>query len=165
MPVPPAPNRPSFGSGYPSEPVVEHIMAQPGVQRVPSAKLSLFIRRALIPTDLCAALIDRIDAKRRPSTIADANGDPTFRTSETCELDPADPLVARLVDSIAELSGIPADRVRVVLTAHVPLRCRIARPSVVIAANEHDIELGESRTPLYERLACGVPCGELRRSS
>ena len=92
MQTPPAPARISLGSGYPSEPVVDHIMAQPGVQRVPSPKLSLFIRRALVPADLCAALIERIDARRRPSTIADANGDPTFRTSETCDLDPADPV-------------------------------------------------------------------------
>ncbi len=87
---PPAPGE-TLGSGYPAAPVIDHIMARPGVQRVPSAKLSLFIQRGLVPPDLCATLIERIDAKRRPSTIADPNGDDAFRTSETCDLDPADP--------------------------------------------------------------------------
>ncbi len=54
----------------------------------------------------CARFIERIDAGRRPSTIADANGDPTFRTSETCDLDYADPLVAALDQRLSALSGI-----------------------------------------------------------
>ncbi|KQM41093.1 prolyl hydroxylase family protein [Sphingomonas sp. Leaf10] len=103
---PPAPACPNLGSGFPSEPVVDHIMTRPGVQRVPSAKLSLFIRRALIPSDLCAALIERIDAKRRPSTIADANGDPTFRTSETCDLDSSDPVTAAAEALILDFCGL-----------------------------------------------------------
>ncbi|MEP9401187.1 2OG-Fe(II) oxygenase [Sphingomonas sp. VNH70] len=101
-----APSRPVLGSGYPARAVVDHILAQGGVQRVPSAKLSLFIRRAAVPADLCAALIERIDAKRRPSTIADANGDPTFRTSETCDLDPADPVVAAVESLILDFCGL-----------------------------------------------------------
>ena len=50
-----------------------------------------------------------IDTGRRPSTVADDLGDAYFRTSETCELDPADPLVSKLAGKIAELTGIPAD--------------------------------------------------------
>ncbi|KQN03934.1 MULTISPECIES: prolyl hydroxylase family protein [unclassified Sphingomonas] len=101
----PAP-RPGFGSGFPAEPVIDHMLAQAGVQRVPSPKLTLFIRRAMVPPELCAALIERIDAKRRPSTIADANGDPTFRTSETCDLDSSDPVVAAAEALIHGFSGL-----------------------------------------------------------
>lgn len=97
---------PNLGSGFPPEPVVAHIMTQPGVQRVPSTKLTLFVRRQLIPADLCAMLIDRIDTNRRPSTVSDFNGDAAFRTSETCDLDSADPVVAAAEALIYRFCGL-----------------------------------------------------------
>jgi prolyl 4-hydroxylase len=95
-----------FGSGHPSEPVVEHILRQPGVQRVPSLKVAMFIVKNFIQPETCRDLIEQIDARRRPSTIADANGDYAFRTSETCDLDPQDPLVIELKARIVALTGI-----------------------------------------------------------
>jgi prolyl 4-hydroxylase len=95
-----------FGSGHPSEPVVEHILRQPGVQRVPSPKVAMFIVKNFIQPEICRDLIEQIDARRRPSTIADANGDYAFRTSETCDLDPQDPLVIELKARIVALTGI-----------------------------------------------------------
>ena len=59
------------------------IGAHPRVQRVPNKELTLFILRDFLSPADCTALIERIDAQRRPSTIADANGDGYFRTSET----------------------------------------------------------------------------------
>lgn len=82
------------------------IAAQPRVQRVPSRDLTLFIRRAFLDADECAALIERIEAGRRPSTIADANGDGAFRTSETCDLDKADPIVEAIDRKLAAFAGI-----------------------------------------------------------
>ncbi|MGH6616169.1 prolyl hydroxylase family protein [Sphingomonas sp.] len=96
----------NFGSGHPSEAMVEHLGAQPGVQRVPSPKLTLFLRRGFLSPDLCAALIDRIEAQRRPSTISDSNGDAAFRTSETCDLDSADPVVAEVDALIMAFTGL-----------------------------------------------------------
>ncbi|MGN6375208.1 MAG: prolyl hydroxylase family protein [Sphingomonas sp.] len=96
----------TFGSGYPSEPVVEHILSQSGVQKVPSAKLTLFLRREFLDEALCAALIERIDTNRRPSTVSDYNGDAAFRTSETCDLDNSDPIVAAVEDRIAAFTGL-----------------------------------------------------------
>jgi prolyl 4-hydroxylase len=43
----------------------------PGVQRVPTPELDLFIVKRFLDADLCQQLIERIDAKRRPSEIAD----------------------------------------------------------------------------------------------
>jgi prolyl 4-hydroxylase len=83
-----------------------HLLAAPGIQRVPNARLGLFILRGFLDETECAALIERIDAQRRPSTIADDNGDDSFRTSETCDLDPAEPEVAALDAKLAALSGI-----------------------------------------------------------
>jgi prolyl 4-hydroxylase len=97
---------PNLGSGHPSEPVVAHIMAQPGVQRVPSPKLTLFIRKNFLDAELCRALIARIDANRRPSEIADPNGDYAFRTSETCDLDGSDPVVIEVDRRITLFTGL-----------------------------------------------------------
>jgi prolyl 4-hydroxylase len=79
---------------------------QPGVQRVPSPKLDLFIRRAFLSPEECAPLVAMIEAQRRPSTIADDLGDPAFRTSETCDLAATDPHVALLDARITALTGL-----------------------------------------------------------
>ncbi|WP_448500727.1 prolyl hydroxylase family protein [Sphingomonas sp.] len=98
--------RVNLGSGFPAEPVVAHIGSQDGVQKAPSPKLTLFLRRGFLAPDLCAQLCDRIDVDRRPSTIADPNGDAMFRTSETCDLDPADPLTIEVERRLTEFSGL-----------------------------------------------------------
>ena len=82
------------------------IGAHPRIQRAPSRDLTLFIQRDFLSADDCAALIARIDAHRRPSTIADANGDGYFRTSETCDLDHGDPFVAAIDARLATFAGI-----------------------------------------------------------
>ncbi|WP_315765015.1 2OG-Fe(II) oxygenase [Sphingomonas sp. Y38-1Y] len=96
----------NLGSGHPSEPVVAHIAAQPGVQKLPNPKLTLFIAKGFLDAAHCAELIALIDRDRRPSTLADANGDNAFRTSETCDLDAAEPAVERLEAAIAAFSGL-----------------------------------------------------------
>jgi prolyl 4-hydroxylase len=76
------------------------------VQRVPNPKLDLFVVRGFLDTATCSALIERIDLNRRPSTIADDSGIENYRTSETCDLDPADPVVAEVDRKICDLLGI-----------------------------------------------------------
>jgi prolyl 4-hydroxylase len=66
----------------------------------------MFIGKNFLEPELCQLLIRKIDAERRPSTIADANGDYSFRTSETCDLAASDPLVIELDRRITELTGI-----------------------------------------------------------
>jgi prolyl 4-hydroxylase len=85
---------------------IAHLLARPGIQRVPDARLALFILRDFLDEAECAALVARIEAQRRPSTIADPNGDTYFRTSETCDLSDHDPAVAALDARLAALSGI-----------------------------------------------------------
>ena len=77
------------------------------MQRVPSPRLELFIVRDFLDPAECAALIERIDSKRRPSAIADDVGIAAFRTSETCDLDWSDPIVAEVDARIADLLGLP----------------------------------------------------------
>ena len=76
------------------------------MQQVPSAKLDLFIVKGFLDRETCAALVERIDARRRPSEIADDIGIEKYRTSETCDLDWRDPLVADVDRNIADLLGL-----------------------------------------------------------
>lgn len=78
-----------------------------GVQRVPTPKLELFVVRGFLDQEACTALIERIDANRRPSQIADDQGIASFRTSETCDLDHSEPLVGAVDEAIAALLGLP----------------------------------------------------------
>jgi len=81
----------------------------PGVQRVPAHELELYIARNFLDSETCAGLIERIDDRRRPSEIADDVGVANFRTSETCDLDWRDPLVAEVDRKIGDLLGLPLD--------------------------------------------------------
>ena len=85
------------------------LAAASGVQRVPTRELELFIVRDFLDPETCAALIERIDERRRPSEIADDVGIANFRTSETCDLDWRDPPVGQVDAKIAALLGLPLD--------------------------------------------------------
>ena len=82
------------------------LAATPGVQRVPTRELELFIFRRFLDPETCAALMEQIDALRRPSEIADDIGVADFRTSETCDLDGQDPVVGEVDRRIADLLGL-----------------------------------------------------------
>jgi prolyl 4-hydroxylase len=90
----------------PGESSAEILSQAPGLQRAPFPKLELFQLKRFLPPDLCCELIGLIDAGRRPSTIADANGDHYFRTSETCDLAPSEPAVLDLEARFLALNGI-----------------------------------------------------------
>lgn len=82
------------------------IAAAAGVQKTPTPKLDLFVKRAFLSPGECARIIALIDAKRRPSTVSVDSGDSLFRTSETCDFDIGDPDIAALDRKIVELTGL-----------------------------------------------------------
>lgn len=86
--------------------ITDHILSQGQVQKIPGGKLTLFVRRAFLPPALCAELVARIDAVRRPSTLADGNGHAAYRTSETGDLAADDPVVQETEARIAALTGL-----------------------------------------------------------
>lgn len=89
-----------------NESVAQRLAAQAAIQRLPTPKAEVFQHKRFAPPGLCADLIALIERDRRPSTIADDNGDPVFRTSETCDL-PADlPAVQQIEAMLTALSGI-----------------------------------------------------------
>lgn len=89
-----------------SDSVAMRLAQRDGLQRVPHPRIELFQARDFVPAPLRAELVRLIDQDRRPSTIADANGDDYFRTSETCDLSPAEPAVRELEEMLHALSGI-----------------------------------------------------------
>lgn len=92
--------------GNSGESSVEQLLSWPSLQRIPTDRLEIFQLRNFLDADLCSSLIDLIDLGRRPSTIADDNGDQYFRTSQTCDLASADPIVAELERRLFALSAI-----------------------------------------------------------
>ena len=84
----------------------EKLAATAGAQRVPAKEVELFILRDFLDAATCTALIEQIDAKRRPSEIADDIGIAHFRTSETCDLDWRDALVGEVDRKIANVLGL-----------------------------------------------------------
>ena len=77
-----------------------------GMQRFPSSRLELFVKRDFLDTAQCDALIALIEAEHRPSTVANYNGDDVFRTSSTCDLPPDVPAVTALARKLCDISGI-----------------------------------------------------------
>lgn len=107
----------------------------PGVQRVPSRALDLFIVRRFLEPDVCAELIERIDSRRRPSEIVDDLGIANFRTSETCDLDLRDPVVAKVDAGIGALLGLD-------LAASEPLQGQRYAPGQEFRAHTDTFEPG-----------------------
>lgn len=84
----------------------DRLATLPGVQRVPTREVELFIVRRFLDPEICTVLIERIDAGRRPSEISDDIGIAKFRTSETCDLDRRETVVSEVERRIAELLGL-----------------------------------------------------------
>lgn len=83
------------------------LLSHPRVQQVPDPRIELFVVRDFLPQAACGALIELIDRERRPSTVTDPNGDPFFRTSESCDLASASsPLITALDAVLSAFSGI-----------------------------------------------------------
>ena len=90
----------------PGETSAEILKAHPAMRQVPTPRAELFTMPGFLRRDVCEDLMRLIDHNRRPSTIADPNGDNYFRTSETCDLDPAEPSVMALEKLLFELNRI-----------------------------------------------------------
>lgn len=89
-----------------NEASADRLLTLPGMMRVPTPRLEMFMLRGFLTDQECASLVARIDRDRRPSTIADANGDHYFRTSETCDLPMQEPEIVALDEKISAIAGI-----------------------------------------------------------
>ena len=77
-----------------------------GVARIPKDRLEAYVVPDFVTREECDALMALIDAGRAPSGLLAPTPDTEFRTSESCNLDPADPVVAGLEARINALMGI-----------------------------------------------------------
>ncbi|MGQ0590959.1 MAG: 2OG-Fe(II) oxygenase [Sphingosinicella sp.] len=88
------------------ETVRRRLLANPTVLQIPSKTLEIFVARDFLTPAECAGLIRLIDRNRMPSQLLSPTSDPEFRTSESCNLDPDDPMVIQVERKIANLMGI-----------------------------------------------------------
>lgn len=88
-------------------PWVSHRLSKtPGAMKLPSSDLDIFVVRNFLTDRECAELIARIEVTRQPSQVLGPIVDPEFRTSESCNMSPADPMVQQVEDKITTLMGI-----------------------------------------------------------
>ena len=90
----------------PGESSATRILGHGGMQKVPTPKAEIFQCRNFLDAGLCSDLVALIEQERRPSTLADPNGDAYFRTSETCDLDSNHPAVRSVEARLDALTGI-----------------------------------------------------------
>ena len=86
----------------------DYLVALGKVQRFPRKEIELCIVKNFLGPEECSKLVTLIDEQRRPSDIADPNGDDYFRTSETCDLDHSDNFVAEIDAKICTFADIEA---------------------------------------------------------
>jgi prolyl 4-hydroxylase len=86
--------------------VAARLAATPGAHRIPAKDLDIFIVRDFLAAEDCARLVAMIDAHRVPSELLLPTGDPGYRNSESCNLDPRDPFVRTIEAKLTALTGI-----------------------------------------------------------
>ena len=106
---PAAPSRPTLQRPpqLAADSTAEILLSHSRVHRIANPSLELFVADDFLPPAVCAAVIELIDRDCRPSQVTDANGDPNFRTSESCDLAGVDvPLIGALDAVLSAFSGI-----------------------------------------------------------
>ena len=78
----------------------------PNAFKIPSNDLDIFVVRDFLSRPECDGLNRLIDAERIPSQLLAPTFDPEFRTSESCNMDPLNPLVRQVENKITALMGI-----------------------------------------------------------
>lgn len=83
------------------------LQVNPKAFRIPcNDLLDIYIVRDFLDARDCSELVALIDADNEPSKLLSYNGDNEFRTSHSCNVDPADPTVLRVETKLASLLGI-----------------------------------------------------------
>jgi prolyl 4-hydroxylase len=86
-----------------------HLLRWPEAARLPAEGLEIYTLPYFLSEQECAELIARIDAEREPSWTFDPPA-ADYRTSETCNLRRADPIVAAVETKLGTLTGIDTSR-------------------------------------------------------
>ncbi len=86
--------------------VTGRLNANDQILRVEGKGFDLFLRQGFLEQRDCQQLIAMIDINRRPSGLLAETPDPSFRTSESCDMNRAAPLVERIDGRICALLGM-----------------------------------------------------------
>lgn len=86
--------------------VKQRLLQTPGALKLPSNLLDIFVVRSFLTEQECKRLCARIDQQRQPSGLLGTEQDPEFRTSESCNMSPHEPLVRAVETKITQLMGI-----------------------------------------------------------
>lgn len=91
------------------EQVRMRLAALPWVRAAPVLEASIFTFENFLSPAECAGLIALIDSDAAPSSVFRAGGAGDMRTSDTCRLASAHPLVAAIDARLASLLGLPPE--------------------------------------------------------
>ena len=86
--------------------VARRLQRNPRALRIPCKDLDIFIVRDALSEADCKILIPLIDQDRVPSGLLSPSSDREFRTSESCNLNPFNPAVAKIEAKITDIMGI-----------------------------------------------------------
>lgn len=100
------PGPPSGKRAKMSASVAERLEANPAVKRAKIDTAQVYYHMDFVTDAECAQLVKVIDHGRRPSTLLSYSSDPTFRTSESCDVDRFAPEVQPVDERIAALLGL-----------------------------------------------------------
>lgn len=89
-----------------AEAVRRRFSTVPGLFKVPAPGVEMYVLRDFLTDEQCSALIALIDEGREPSRLLAHTGDPEFRTSESCNLDPTHPVVRAVEKKIAQVMSL-----------------------------------------------------------
>ncbi|TKD50536.1 prolyl hydroxylase family protein [Sphingomonas baiyangensis] len=92
------------------ESVTARLDAAPGVTRVDIEAAQVYYHLDFLTDEECETLIAVIDKGRRPSTLLSQSSDPSFRTSESCDMTRGSPIIEPIERRVCELMGIDMPR-------------------------------------------------------
>jgi prolyl 4-hydroxylase len=86
--------------------VKTRLLQTPNAMQIPANGLDIFVVRGFLDTEMCRKVMALIDQDRVPSGLLAPTADPEFRTSESCNLRPGDPVNQAVEAKINTLMGI-----------------------------------------------------------
>lgn len=89
--------------------VKARLLRNPDAIKIDCEGLDLFVVRGVLSPAECAGIMEVIDTDLIPSKLMAPTPDREFRTSQTCNLNPHDPVVAEVDRKIREVVGIQAE--------------------------------------------------------
>ncbi|MFT3965581.1 MAG: 2OG-Fe(II) oxygenase [Sphingobium sp.] len=109
-PYPDDPDIPSATRAALGANVSRKLHRNPMLGTIANEKMEIFVRHGFLTPAECTAMIARIDAGARPSTLFSGSAEKGYRTSSSCNLDPADPLMEKLTRRIDAMTGFPTEQ-------------------------------------------------------